>query len=260
MGVWQVQSGVRVHTAAVPGRQPPATRAWSVRLIGGFALERDQQLIRVPVSAQRLVAFVALQDRPSLRSRVAGTLWPETTDGRAIGNLRSVLWRLRRGGDRVIADPGGHLTLAADAIVDVHILSSLARRVIDDQLPPKPTEVDPLSQAGDLLPDWSDDWVLVERERFRQLRLHALESACAQLVRAGQFGQAVEVCLAAVADDPLRESAQRQLIKLHLAEGNYIEALRQYQAFRQILNDELGVEPSRQIRELVGMGSSGGHH
>lgn len=260
MRVWQVQSGVRVRAAAVPGRQPPATRAWSVRLIGGFALQGDQQLIRVPVSAQRLVAFVALQDRPSLRSRVAGTFWPETTDERAMGNLRSVLWRLRRGGHQVIADAGGRLALAAHANVDVHILSSIARRLIDGEFLPNPTEFEPLSQAGDLLPDWSDDWVLGERERFRQLRLHALENACAQLVRAGQFGQAVEVCMAAVVDDPLRESAQRQLIKLHLAEGNRIEALRQYRAFRQILNDELGVEPSRQTRELVGMGSRTGHH
>ena len=169
-----------------------------------------------------------------------------------MGNLRSVLWRLRRRGRDFVADQGGQLALAANADVDIHALALVARRVLNGQTIPDPRTIEPLSHTGDLLPDWSDDWVLVERERFRQLRLHALESACAQLVHAGSFGLAVDPCLAAVAEEPLRESAQRQLIELYLAEGNRIDALRQYEAFRRVLTEELGIEPSREIRELVG--------
>jgi DNA-binding SARP family transcriptional activator len=225
---------------------------FSLRLVGGFSLEWDRQPIRFSISAQRLIAYVALQDRPSMRSHVAGTLWPDSNDLRAMGNLRSVLWRLRREGLGVIDDRGGQLALAADVQVDVRALVDLARSVLDEQTTLERGAMVPLSHTGDLLPDWSDDWVPVERERFHQLRLHALESACGQLVHAGLFGQAVDVCLAAVAEEPLRESAQRQLIRLYLAEGNRVDALRQYEEFRRMLIEELGLEPSREIRELVG--------
>jgi DNA-binding SARP family transcriptional activator len=93
--------------------------------------------------------------------------------------------------------------------------------------------------------------VLVERERFHQLRLHALEAVCDRLITAGRYGEAIDAGLAAVAAEPLRESAHRVLIKAHLAEGNHGEADRQYQLCRHILRDELGVEPSNALRRLV---------
>jgi DNA-binding SARP family transcriptional activator len=110
-----------------------------------------------------------------------------------------------------------------------------------------------LELSAELLPTWydDDDWLLVERERFHQLRLHALEALCQRLTAAGRYGQAVDAGLAAVAAEPLRESAQRTLIKAHLAEGNYGEANRQYELCRHLLAEELGVQPSNALRELV---------
>jgi DNA-binding SARP family transcriptional activator len=62
--------------------------------------------------------------------------------------------------------------------------------------------------------------------------------------------------LAAVACEPLRESTHRAVVRAHLAEGNPAEALRQYRSYRQLLNDELGLPPSRQFQELIaGLGS-----
>jgi hypothetical protein len=43
----------------------------------------------------------------------------------------------------------------------------------------------------DLLPDWTEDWVLMERERYHQLRLRALEALCRRLTLKGRCGQAV---------------------------------------------------------------------
>ena len=69
--------------------------------------------------------------------------------------------------------------------------------------------------------------VVVERERFHQLRLHALEAMAERLIEMGRVGDGLLAALAATTDDPLRESAQRTLIKAHLAEGNTGEAVRQ---------------------------------
>jgi DNA-binding SARP family transcriptional activator len=112
-------------------------------------------------------------------------------------------------------------------------------------------DIDGLCLAGELLPDWYDDWVLIERERFRQLRLHALDAFCESLTADGRYAGAVEAGQAAVAAEPLRESAHRLLIRAHLAEGNRDDAIRQYCFFRDILEAELGLAPSPQIEELV---------
>lgn len=229
------------------GRMPPLR----LNLIGGFSLERLGEPIHIPHASQRLVAYLALQQRPIPRPHVAGTLWPDATDRRAMGNLRSVVWRLRHSGSHAVAIVGSELDLAPGIVVDVRTLHELALHVLD-----RPTEtilddVDLLVHPGGLLPDWSDDWVLVERERLRQVRLHALEMVCGQLTATRQFGRAVDVCLAAVTEEPLRESAQRQLILVYLAEGNRIEVLRQYAAYRQLMSDELGLEPAREISDLV---------
>ena len=105
--------------------------------------------------------------------------------------------------------------------------------------------------AADLLPEWPDDWVSAERERFHQLRLHALEAMCARLTALGCHGEAVDAGLAAVRADPLRESAHHAVISAHLAAGNRSEAIRQYGRCRHVLLRELGLEPSESLRDLV---------
>lgn len=112
-------------------------------------------------------------------------------------------------------------------------------------------ELAEVSFSDHLLPDWYDDWVTVERERFRQLRLHALEALAARYVELGRFAEAVEMAQLAVTAEPIRESAHRVLIEAHLPEGNTGEALRQYHLFRELLNEELGLSPSPRIRELL---------
>ena len=89
------------------------------------------------------------------------------------------------------------------------------------------------------------------RERFRQIRLHALELLGVRMAEEGRFGRAVEVSMAVVAEDPLRESAQRVLIRICLAEGNVHEAVARYLAYREIMREELGLEPSPQMDALI---------
>ncbi len=57
--------------------------------------------------------------------------------------------------------------------------------------------------------------------------------------------------LAAVAGEPLRESAHRALISAYLAEGNPGEAVRQYRRYCAILHKELRLEPSAQMTALL---------
>jgi DNA-binding SARP family transcriptional activator len=239
-------------------RAEPRTRAanpgvlgdLSLRLLSSFALTSGGDIVDLPLNVQRLVIFLSLQVHPLHRSHVAGTLWPDTTDQRASANLRSALWRLNQLGCRLIVATGSSLQVAPGVRIDLHENTARARQILrDDQSHLE--ELDDSLFYFDLLPDWYDDWLVIERERFHQLRLRALECVCERLTASGRFARAIEAGLAAVAADPMRESAHRALVKLHLAEGNRAEAVRQFKFYRQILQDELGLSPSPQIIELL---------
>jgi DNA-binding SARP family transcriptional activator len=102
-----------------------------------------------------------------------------------------------------------------------------------------------------VLPDWPEHWIVATREWFRQVRLHALEKLCDQHLAAGHLDSAMTAGLTAAACDPLRESAQRRLALIHIREGNYAEALRQYHTYQQRAQTELGLPPSPQFRKLI---------
>ena len=211
---------------------------------------RSDEQVALPPSVQRLVAFVTIHDRLLLRQYVAGSLWPETTEQHAAANLRSVLWRLNHLGAHVVEARGLTLRLAADIPVDLRDRTEEARLL----LAAADLDVDALDDSVfrvDLLPDWYDDWLVIERERFHQLRLRALECVCERLAAQGEYARALDAGLAAVAGEPLRESSHRALVKVHLAEGNHAEAVRQYRLYRRLLQEQLGLTPSLQMLELL---------
>jgi DNA-binding SARP family transcriptional activator len=202
------------------------------------------------MAAQRLIAFLALHDHPLQRAWVAGNLWFATNDCHAQASLRSALWRVRCCGQTPVDATRTELRLAQGITIDVRDQIDLARELL------KPSftlgELDYKSALeGELLPGWYDDWVLFERERLRQLRMHALEALADKLRRQARYGEAVEAAFAALRWDPLRESTYQSLIRTHLAEGNRAEALRQYRLCCHRLHSRLGVEPSPEMQRLV---------
>jgi DNA-binding SARP family transcriptional activator len=223
-----------------------------LHLFGGPFVTQEARRVDVPEGSKRLLVFVALHRGRVERRYAAGALWPQGDDVRAAGNLRSALWRLNGAGIRLLAADKQGLALRDDVLVDVHLVSSWAARLIgdaacEDDLGVMPWGVDAL----DLLPGWYEDWALVERERVRQRLLHALEALSRQLTDAGRCAEAVEAAMMAVSAEPLRESAQRSLIRAHLAEGNWIEGRRSFEAYRKLLSRELGTQPDPDLAALV---------
>jgi DNA-binding SARP family transcriptional activator len=229
-------------------------RDFRLDLLRGFSLTVDGRRIPLIWSAQRLVAFLALKERPLTRTYVAEALWPETSRAKANANLRSTLWRVQRScGNCLLEVSVQQICLAPHVVVDLVHGSQVARRLLDASRPCDDilTAETRAHLAADVLPDWyDDDWVIVEREQFHQLRLHALEAMSARLVSAARYGEAVDAGLAAVMAEPLRESAHRALIEAHLAAGNLCDAVRQYRDCERLLLEELGVQPSGPMRRL----------
>lgn len=226
-----------------------------LHLLGGFRLEVAGTDVGVPVNGQRLLAYLSIRGAVP-RSDVAGTLWPEVSEHNAFGSLRTTMWRLHRAGAVLVETIGATLALSRAVRIDVRVFAETATSVLRSapeppELSALEAEIKSLAGACDLLPGWYDDWVIFERERLRQLRLHTLEAVASRLAAQGRHAEALDTALEAVRLEPLRESAHRVVVAIHLAEGNLVEALRHYRFVRELLRDELGVDPSPALRALL---------
>jgi SARP family transcriptional regulator, regulator of embCAB operon len=226
-----------------------------VSVLGGFHLWWSGSVqAGIPRASQRVLAFLAIRGGVISRAAVAGTLWPNASETHAYSNLRSALARVERTCREIVQASKLELGLAEGVAVDIRHAQTLARRLLDPAVTPEQSDLSPaaiVALSGDLLPGWYDDWVLVEAEDWRQLRLHALEALAGRLAAVGCWGQAADAAGAAVRAEPLRESAHAALIQVHLAEGNQSEALREFTRYRALLHAELGLEPTLRLRRLV---------
>ena len=236
----------------VTGGVVSGTAALRIVVLGRFRLVCADREVQVPVTVQRLLALLAVCG-PLGRPRVVARLWPDADERHARAALRTALWRVRTAGNGSCADvldrDEGVLRLAPDVVVDLDALRG-------QELPPTGATPTALrtwldGEGGELLPDWPDEWLVVERERVRQHRLHRLEQLVRVLMGQGEFAAAVDAALACLALDSTRESAHRLLIAVHLAEGTVAEARRAYDRCRRWLWDELGVFPRDETRALV---------
>jgi DNA-binding SARP family transcriptional activator len=220
-------------------------------LLDTFRLLLAGEEVDLTSPAQRLLAYLALRRRPVQRDHAAEELWLDSSQDRALGSLRSALWRLRQSPCELVRVRGCRLEIAPEVRVDVSEALSWSRRVLNPTLPGEACDIRGLAYVGDILPDWYDDWVTLEREHFRLLRVQALEELCERLTDAARFNEALEAGLTAAHAEPLRESSQRALMRLHLAQGNPAEAIDQYRRFRDRLVHQLGLEPSPRMRDLL---------
>lgn len=221
-------------------------------LVGGPYVVRAGHRVNVPEGSKRLLAFIALHGGRVDRRQAAGTLWPEGSDERAAGNLRSAVWRLKTAGINILLADKCTLSLRPGTQTDVDSLCDWARRLSEGRVSVADLRIlawDP--EAADILPGWYDEWVICERERIRQRLLHGLEAVVRELIAMGRIGDAVEAAMNVVRFEPLRESAQRALIEAHLAEHNQVEAWRAFRRYRRLLADEMGIAPSPELAALV---------
>lgn len=200
-------------------------------------------MVRLSLPARRILAYLALRGAPVPRALASAELWPDAPEDAGRANLRRAMWNTPADW---ISTRGDELVLEAET--DLARAESAAARALAAE-PLTFEEIKLLSE--DLLPGWHEEWLLAAHERFRMLRVQALETACRTMTAAGQFTLATQAGAAALAAEPLRESAAEALIEAHLAQRNRFEALRCFRSLAQRLESELGVEPDPSLSERL---------
>ncbi len=221
-----------------------------LNVLGGFSLRAADRAVHLPGTAQRLLAFVALQRRPVPRDRVAFTLWPDGSEAHAHGSLRTAFFELRRPGYELIRVIDGVAHLAPEVTVDLEEMLGLVDLIRSGRLHGALGIVQRDLLEADLLPGWYDEWVVGQQERHRELRIEALERLCQAQLDAGRYAEAVSTGTAAIGADPTRDSSARLIIAAHIAAGNDAQAVVQYRRLENRLR-ELGLVPSPRTTALI---------
>jgi DNA-binding SARP family transcriptional activator len=207
--------------------------------------------------AQALLAYLASPPgRSHSRDKLAALLWGERSQHQARGRLRETLFVLRRA---LTATNPPCLDLSSEAValnahavdVDVAAFERLVQTGGGEGL-----EEAVRLYRGDFLEGLAfrgagfEDWLMVERERLRELALDALAKLLAYQRASGTADAALQTALRLIALDPLHEPVYRTLMWLYAEQGRRGAALRQYQICVGVLRRELGVEPDADTRRL----------
>ncbi|GAB2603597.1 AfsR/SARP family transcriptional regulator [Kribbella endophytica] len=213
----------------------------------------DDRWVALPSNGQRVLGFLAVRGFEQRRDTVATHLWPAAAPERAMSNLRTALWRVRQAHPAILRTCRDSVRLDDDVDVDYDRLTTQARELIAEDGPGDDIvgALQPDRLEADLLPGWDEEWLLIERERYRQLRIHALETLSGLLTTRGLFARAIDAACAAIRVEPLHETAHAALITAHLAEGNRTEAIRHFRTYARQLVDETGLTPSTRLTTLI---------
>lgn len=230
-----------------------ASEVPAVGLLGGFSLAVRGTSVCLGAGSQRLIALLALSGRTVSRASVASKLWADTPSAKARCSLRTAIWRANTDAELIEAS-GDLICINESVVVDVHALEVITLGFLDEgtRCSVTPELLAQLSRwSHELLPESDCEWLLLERERYRQRGLHSLEAVSIRLRQLGRHGDAIDIGLVAVGVDPLRESAHRVVIEAHLANGNRTAAVRQFRDYERLIRTELALDPTSDMVTLI---------
>jgi DNA-binding SARP family transcriptional activator len=227
-----------------------------VRLLGGFEARWDggPELVLKGRKAQALLATLALTPGVARsRDNLIGLLWSDRGEDQARGSLRQALTELRKAFADL--DPPPLIADRETVRIDpdaVEVDAATFERLIDEGTVEALTRAAELYR-GDLLEGFDardaafDEWLSTERTRLR-------EHACEALYRLldYQSGEAATGTARRLLElDPLNEASHRALMRLYAETGNRGMAIKQYEACREMLRAELGLQPDADTESLL---------
>src|ERR1700753_373966 len=224
----------------------------------------DDQAGSVPVRSSRafaLVAFLAVHaGSPQSRQRIAGLLWPDSTDAQALTNLRRELHHLRQ----VLGDEASLVVTPRDLCwcdtstcqVDVRVFDRERQAAMTAAggggagALPRRAAAAIAGYRGELLPGVYEDSLRAARAQLERQCVELCDLLGAARARTGDLAGAVQVARRRVQLEPLEEVGYRTLVELQAGLGDRGGAISTYHHCASVLERELGVAPDAATRTV----------
>ena len=238
----------------------------SLRLLGAPSILHEGRELYLPAQkAQALLLFLAAESERSFsRSQIIALLWEDSAEREGRNSLSTALTRLRQALPLFpLRAEGDTLAWQASAEIWVDLQAFQAAILSANRSSATPAQrIEQLEQAaglyrGSFLDGFGvrdsasyDEWLRLERERWQQRWLNALDQLIEAYTAQGSWDRALQHARSAMNTDPLQERFHRALMRLHYQAGDRAAALAQFRACRDVLARELGVEPDPETTAL----------
>jgi predicted ATPase/DNA-binding SARP family transcriptional activator len=245
-----------------------ATEPLDFRLLGPLEIRAGGEPLPLGGAKQRALIGVLLVHANEAVStdRLIDALWsvrpPETAKTALQGyirQLRDILEpeRQRRVGELLATTPAGYLLRVEDGALDRDRFQALARKGHTALAGKQARQAAELHRSalelwrGPALAEFAyEAWAQGEAERLEEQRLVCLEERIEADLELGLHAELVGELEALIAEHPLREHLRRLLMLALYRSGRQADALDIYQQARMVLTDELGIDPSPELRQL----------
>jgi DNA-binding SARP family transcriptional activator len=243
-------------------------QALEVSLFGGFQLRRgDEAVPPMPSRAARsLLAYLAVhRGIRQPRDRLVELLWPDQPGNRGRRRLSHTLWQIQD----ALSELDGQLellTVSPEAIVidpavpcrvdverfEAGLDQAKRRRGAQEARLRDLTDLESAVALyrGEFLAGHDDAWVRAEQERLHQRYLEALGWLVGLAKAHTAYDDALVYARRLTNEDPLREDAHREVMRLSVLLGRTSDAIRQFERVREVLAEEMGAQPSAETAEL----------
>jgi predicted ATPase/DNA-binding SARP family transcriptional activator len=225
-------------------------------VLGPLAVWDEQgEPVTVPEAKVRalLATLLAHDGDPVAVDRIVHDLWGDAPPGKPLGALQAKVSQLRRilgnrverqpPGYRLRLDGGDELDAARFRELVEHARSAAdARAVLTEAL---------TLWRGAAFADFADEeFARTAVHQLTELRLSAVEELAKARLEAGEHTLALAELAAVVPQHPLREGLRAVQMRALYLSGRQGEALASYADLRGRLAEELGVDPSPELRAL----------
>ena len=231
-------------------------------VLGPLLVEHGEQTVPVR-SRQRLILAMLLMNagRPVSVDRLIDGVWGDSPPDGAVNTLQVHVSQLRRalavGDATILTQPPGYLLRCSPAQLDLLVFEKLAHRGND--LLAAGEHAQAAQALGEALALWrgpplenlpDGPFVASARSFLDERRLGVTEDRLRLLLKLGRDREVIEVGEELLATHPLRESVWETVILALYRSGRQADALARYRACRELLLDELGVEPMPGLQML----------
>jgi TolB-like protein/DNA-binding SARP family transcriptional activator len=229
-----------------------------LNLLGRFeARLPSDEIVSLPTrKTETLLTYLALVPGPHSRDHLANLLWSDRSEQQARNSLRQALNAIKKLFTDIEPQPlqieHMHVNLEHQSI---EIDAARLEELIVKQTPQAVAQATKLYRGefleGVVVRDSNgEEWLAAERDRFRRLAIQGYENLLIYQFEADELIAAVETGEKLVSLDPLNESAWQQLMRVYTARGERNRALLAYKRCLDILEKELGVEPTQETIAL----------